>query len=127
MLRRPPRATRTDTLVPYTTLFRSLRIVVGELPFIRLFRFLGFFAWIAPHCVDGAKTEHNRAAGHRRENDRLCGVDRPVRKGGHLGLTFALPFNVFRNGHRLCCQGPVVDRLALGSEEHTSELQLLMR
>src|SRR3546814_3544574 len=25
MLRRPPRSTRTDTLVPYTTLFRSLR------------------------------------------------------------------------------------------------------
>src|SRR3546814_18161932 len=24
MIRRPPRATRTDTLVPYTTLFRSL-------------------------------------------------------------------------------------------------------
>src|SRR3546814_14547008 len=37
MIRRPPRSTRTDTLVPYTTLFRSgierLRIeqVVGEL------------------------------------------------------------------------------------------------
>src|SRR3546814_19844634 len=25
MLRRPPRSTRTDTLLPYTTLFRSLR------------------------------------------------------------------------------------------------------
>src|SRR3546814_20397164 len=25
MLRRPPRATRTDTLCPYTTLFRSLK------------------------------------------------------------------------------------------------------
>src|SRR3546814_17726975 len=25
MIRQPPRATRTDTLVPYTTLFRSLR------------------------------------------------------------------------------------------------------
>src|SRR3546814_18519554 len=25
MIRRPPRATRTDTLVPYTTRFRSLR------------------------------------------------------------------------------------------------------
>src|SRR3546814_15908338 len=25
MLRRPPRSTRTDTLFPYTTLFRSLR------------------------------------------------------------------------------------------------------
>src|SRR3546814_11503593 len=27
MLRRPPRATRTDTLFPYTTLFRSADIV----------------------------------------------------------------------------------------------------
>src|SRR3546814_10234656 len=25
MIRRPPRSTRTDTLVPYTTLFRSVR------------------------------------------------------------------------------------------------------
>src|SRR3546814_40104 len=28
MMRRPPRSTRTDTLVPYTTLFRSLAPVV---------------------------------------------------------------------------------------------------
>src|SRR3546814_4536064 len=27
MLRRPPRSTRTDTLFPYTTLFRSVRVV----------------------------------------------------------------------------------------------------
>src|SRR3546814_5651978 len=27
MIRRPPRATRTDTLFPYTTLFRSARLV----------------------------------------------------------------------------------------------------
>src|SRR3546814_11606589 len=27
MIRRPPRSTRTDTLFPYTTLFRSERIV----------------------------------------------------------------------------------------------------
>src|SRR3546814_13774874 len=26
MIRRPPRSTRTDTLLPYTTLFRSLRV-----------------------------------------------------------------------------------------------------
>src|SRR3546814_16670198 len=26
MIRRPPRSTRTDTLFPYTTLFRSLKI-----------------------------------------------------------------------------------------------------
>src|SRR3546814_13558677 len=29
MIRRPPRSTRTDTLLPYTTLFRSLAAAVG--------------------------------------------------------------------------------------------------
>src|SRR3546814_20204066 len=28
MIRRPPRSTRTDTLFPYTTLFRSMRAVI---------------------------------------------------------------------------------------------------
>src|SRR3546814_19740770 len=28
MIRRPPRSTRTDTLFPYTTLFRSRRVAV---------------------------------------------------------------------------------------------------
>src|SRR3546814_3689045 len=30
MIRRPPRSTRTDTLFPYTTLFRSSTVVVGQ-------------------------------------------------------------------------------------------------
>src|SRR3546814_14813835 len=30
MIRRPPRSTRTDTLFPYTTLFRSVRLYVKE-------------------------------------------------------------------------------------------------
>src|SRR3546814_2376447 len=29
MIRRPPRSTRTDTLFPYTTLFRSKRVVIA--------------------------------------------------------------------------------------------------
>src|SRR3546814_19937151 len=29
MIRRPPRSTRTDTLFPYTTLFRSLQVADG--------------------------------------------------------------------------------------------------
>src|SRR3546814_12467537 len=29
MIRRPPRSTRTDTLFPYTTLFRSALLAVG--------------------------------------------------------------------------------------------------
>src|SRR3546814_13646078 len=28
MIRRPPRSTRTDTLFPYTTLFRSMHLIV---------------------------------------------------------------------------------------------------
>src|SRR3546814_16230205 len=32
MLRRPPRSTRTDTLFPYTTLFRSQTFPSGALP-----------------------------------------------------------------------------------------------
>src|SRR3546814_13959198 len=30
MIRRPPRSTRTDTLFPYTTLFRSLELVADH-------------------------------------------------------------------------------------------------
>src|SRR3546814_9435466 len=30
MIRRPPRSTRTDTLFPYTTLFRSVRRHLGD-------------------------------------------------------------------------------------------------
>src|SRR3546814_17480812 len=31
MIRRPPRSTRTDTLFPYTTLFRSHELALGKL------------------------------------------------------------------------------------------------
>src|SRR3546814_6662091 len=31
MIRRPPRSTRTDTLFPYTTLFRSLFLYPGDI------------------------------------------------------------------------------------------------
>src|SRR3546814_1072199 len=30
MIRRPPRSTRTDTLLPYTTLFRSVLVDLGD-------------------------------------------------------------------------------------------------
>src|SRR3546814_5398374 len=30
MIRRPPRSTRTDTLFPYTTLFRNVRTIVSK-------------------------------------------------------------------------------------------------
>src|SRR3546814_5784497 len=32
MIRRPPRSTRTDTLFPYTTLFRSVALALKKVP-----------------------------------------------------------------------------------------------
>src|SRR3546814_1388637 len=73
MIRRPPRSTRTDTLFPYTTLFRSLR---------------------------------GNIAAHAREDA----------VGGRVAID---PIYV----HRLVEVAPADIR----SEEHTSELQSLMR
>src|SRR3546814_2052172 len=36
MIRRPPRSTRTDTLFPYTTLFRSDIVIIGTMTRPRL-------------------------------------------------------------------------------------------
>src|SRR3546814_8691255 len=79
MIRRPPRSTRTDTLFPYATLFRSQYKPLGSCP-----------------C---------RGPG--------LGIWRPPALAGHRGLQLT-------NG--LCGAAP-----ALRSEEHTSELQSLMR
>src|SRR3546814_17802469 len=40
MIRRPPCTTRTDTRVPYTTLFRSIRFYLYRKPWIAICRFL---------------------------------------------------------------------------------------
>src|SRR3546814_3971372 len=84
MIRRPPRSTRTDTLFPYTTLFRS-----NDLPQARAARTKAFF---------GKRTG--------REHPPRPAASLP---GGSLG------------------GGACETRLAQRSEEHTSELQSLMR
>src|SRR3546814_5155884 len=72
MIRRPPRSTRTDTLFPYTTLFRSA----------------------------GAASRHHLLPG---AGNRLTAMKaEPKLRGG-------------------------IDRPGFRSEEHTSELQSLMR
>src|SRR3546814_10639416 len=48
MIRRPPRSTRTDTLFPYTTLFRSK----GSTDAVTFVRSLGRFARIRPADVE---------------------------------------------------------------------------
>src|SRR3546814_1951971 len=84
MIRRPPRSTRTDTLFPYTTLFRSELVLVAVLD----------------------------------DGEDVPGGD-PVGGALDAGLGELLLDDELLDG----AGGPAVGR----SEEHTSELQSLMR
>src|SRR3546814_1118813 len=88
MRRRPPRSTRTDTLFPYTTLFRSARVGCD--------------------CRNGRFRWPDAAIPYRRI-PYASRIDAPCRKCAEAGRT-----------HR---GGDAAPR----SEEHTSELQSLMR
>src|SRR3546814_9389180 len=92
MIRRPPRSTRTDTLFPYTTLFRSAHAA-------RIAR------------ARRIERDRTRSAGQRAARRvRQRHADR-ARRGGDGG-------RALRRAH---------DRTRIRSEEHTSELQSLMR
>src|SRR3546814_1357060 len=127
MIRRPPRSTRTDTLSPYTTLFRSVFTDPGGVAL--------------------------KPLNDRRQPDLICPEHRAalvpwpaisikpddVDVRGALGDIFFEDFRAFID-HRVqrsrddlvvrdvapfqpCAVAEIVDR----SEEHTSELQSLMR
>src|SRR3546814_6803026 len=88
MIRRPPRSTRTDTLFPYTTLFRSV-------------------------ACEGQRTDMREVGFLRAQQKR--------RKPRRKAVTVAARFDL---------RDQAVDPTAaigIRSEEHTSELQSLMR
>src|SRR3546814_18116942 len=89
MIRRPPRSTRTDTLFPYTTLFRS---DAGEAD--------------VGDAVQPLQALHDHFA-----------------DGLSLHLTFAAGFKLALDSGDEFFHADRIDR----SEEHTSELQSLMR
>src|SRR3546814_7466110 len=100
MLRRPPRSTRTDTLFPYTTLFRSCARAAS------LYGLADHHTISAMHLNSGpiGNPRNIRKIHRKRRNGKRAGrhsepARKPVR---HAVVT-----------HR--------------SEEHTSELQSLMR
>src|SRR3546814_6517444 len=94
MNRRPPRSTRTDTLLPYTTLFRSVP---------RLDRRRRDPSRLLPRPARGQA----RGGGGAREDERQGGGQGQEQKGRREGGAGGAPH--------------------ARSEEHTSELQSLMR
>src|SRR3546814_2049496 len=137
MLRRPPRSTRTDTLFPYPTLFRSAVILVAQVAgFLRhgdLLGKAGTEAIGARHddAVLDPQFHEGVAAGADLRDEIL------VRHGDLAVLVTALlfvgdlVFDLERAGAGLDhLLGEQIGRLGIAesrSEEHTSELQSLLR
>src|SRR3546814_8385732 len=104
MIRRPPRSTRTDTLFPYTTLFRSV-----------------------------FNSARNESGAGRRAGARFR--EQAVRRTRHgrgpqcaLGHGQGRPAQAARARHAVDARGRAGEVRPEGrSEEHTSELQSLMR
>src|SRR3546814_3107769 len=105
MIRRPPRSTRTDTLFPYTALFRSKRgasfLRLGLVIVQRLMLHLAVI-------LDRAKRRSGQLQPFARGPDGIA---------ARRALAFEHP------GFLLLGRG----RLSIRSEEHTPELQSLMR
>src|SRR3546814_9016937 len=136
MIRRPPRSTRTDTLFPYTTLFRSLRRGDGR-PSEGLLRHATLSGCAFRRLKNGTCHEpSSHPTPSSSEHARTVPGLTPVRSWclhrlALLGAQFRalLPASGLRllRGRSFgpwCQRG----RRASGrSEEHTSELQSLMR
>src|SRR3546814_1002935 len=69
MLRRPPRSTRTDTLFPYTTLFRSLLALVSN----------SFLLEVTAKTFMGGTDALDREEGQLKAFDKLAEVKPNVR------------------------------------------------
>src|SRR3546814_3728339 len=118
MIRRPPRCTRTDTLFPYTTLFRSPRAALARVS-------------------AGLSRDRPRTLPHGRQDRHCCGRLRccgPDRCGRGFVATDEPPFFLQPAPHCRAfasrsarCHGPSRRTPAIRSEENTSELQSLMR
>src|SRR3546814_6975591 len=110
MIRRPPRSTRTDTRFPYTTLFRSPPVIVElKRRFSLALLLQGVDRLAMSERVYLAFAAPDRAAGWRRDSRAILKLCRRL----GLGLLRVHPDRALVE--------------PLRSEEHTSELQSLMR
>src|SRR3546814_5557620 len=121
MLRRPPRSTRTDTLFPYTTLFRSNLRSGGKCLFDIALVVDGKTFWIIC-CGQGRRVVAQRSV------ERRVDVDR-TRIGNSFGaVVSSIILDRREILHSVIIAAKIVICIRHGrSEEHTYELQSLMR
>src|SRR3546814_20294011 len=83
MIRRPPRSTRTDTLFPYTTLFRSLlrRFFALPRPLLRPFA----YRWTQLPCSSQQPSSRHPQVRRGEQHEHLRGVLRQAAIT-HLGV-----------------------------------------
>src|SRR3546814_3398820 len=129
MIRRPPISTRTDTLFPYTTLFRSLD---GYSKATRLSYFLINSTPDAELLRAAAAGELDSRRGVAMQVDRLIAspqFERGVRAFFYDMLQFDLFSDLSKDPQIYPAYNSTVaaDAQEQRSEEHTSELQSLMR
>src|SRR3546814_6247694 len=114
MIRRPPRSTRTDTLFPYTTLFRSqLQVNLAGRHSAQ--------AALEQSLTELAATRETLLMRKGEEEDKAAELNEPlVNHAEHVEQARA-QVNIAREQMR------ALREAAERSEEHTSELQSLMR
>src|SRR3546814_7565143 len=124
MIRRPPRSTRTDTLFPYTTLFRSR---AGRATADRAYRSAPRAASALPPVDADERAGRVGGGGAREHQGRRDDFLRPSGAPERDGLRLAFPG--FPRLGDVGQEGAGADRVHpyLRSEERTSELQSLMR
>src|SRR3546814_4939364 len=142
MIRRPPRSTRTDTLFPYTTLFRSCRRAVLSFDAARrrtvlrqaqhkrvrgALRHYERAAQLHPTLQLRVEPDRMRGAARRQVDERHSLRHRQLPPPDRCGLA-AVERDHPQVGQRRDKLRKIVRLdLANRSEEHTSELQSLMR
>src|SRR3546814_5427942 len=109
MIRRPPRSTRTDTLFPYTTLFRSSG-VEGAVQGARQLNADGVHR--RTRDLQPSRKDRRQVRGHRQRGPGPRDRSR-LRAGAMLSFSLLVAL--------------IAVALLFRSEEHTSELQSLMR
>src|SRR3546814_20076645 len=88
MIRRPPRSTRTDTLFPYTTLFRSRRSRRPKRgPVLATARADHIAAASATHSARSRLYRSDRTWGRRCPSVHLQALSIPARAAAHAGHT----------------------------------------